>query len=119
MFGVVPKTLWQKVETPDAENRIQLAMRNLLIRDDDRVFIVDAGIGNYNNDPTFIKHHNPDLPDYDHDVALQEFGLTAADVTDVILTHLHYDHAGGIVSQRDGELTATFPNARIWLQRAR
>lgn len=117
MFGVAPKLLWQKIETPDAENRIPIAMRNLLIRDAGRIFIVDTGIGDYNNNPTFIKHHNPDVLDYDHDVALKKHDLTTNDVTDVILTHLHYDHAGGVVTGRNGELTATFPNARIWLQR--
>ena len=117
MFGVVPKTLWQRVAPCDENNLITNALRNLYLEDGDRKIIVDTGIGNYNDTPEFIKRHRPGNLSFDFAAALAAHHLTCDDITDVILTHLHYDHVGGIITRRDNRHVATFPHARIWLQK--
>jgi len=112
MFGVVPRPLWEKKFPPDDRNRIQLALRCMLIVDGKRRVLVDDGVGpawsGKHRDMYGIDHSGTDL-----DRELQVAGLTRADITDVVLTHLHFDHAGG--TTRDGGLA--FPNATYHLQR--
>lgn len=112
MFGVVPRPLWEKKFPPDERNRIQLAVRCLLIIDGDRRVLVDDGVGaqwdGKHRDMYGIDHGGTNL-----DRELLRAGLTRADITDVVLTHLHFDHAGG--TTRDGALA--FPNATYHLQR--
>ena len=112
MFGVVPKPLWQKGNPADDRNRCTWAMRCLLYEQDNRLLLVDTGIGN-KQDAKFFGHY-----DLHGDSSLlgsiQKAGYSPADVTDVLLTHLHFDHVGGAV-QRDGDqLTPVFPNATYW-----
>ena len=113
MFGVVPQKLWKKLNPPDEENMCTWAMRVLLIETDDRKIIIDTGIGN-KQDEKFRSHFSPhgkaNLLD-----SLEKKGLTPEDITDVFLTHLHFDHAGGAVAKNSqGELVPTFPNATYW-----
>jgi glyoxylase-like metal-dependent hydrolase (beta-lactamase superfamily II) len=112
MFGVVPRPLWEKKFPPDDRNRIQLAVRCMLILDGKRRVLVDDGVGvewsGKHRDMYGIDHGATDL-----DRELQKAGLTRGDITDVVLTHLHFDHAGG--TTRDGALA--FPNATYHLQR--
>ncbi len=112
MFGVVPRPLWEKRFPPDERNRIQLAVRCLLILDGKRRVLVDDGVGiqwdGKHRDMYGIDHTQTDL-----DRELKRAGLTRADITDVVLTHLHFDHAGG--TTRDGALA--FRNATYHLQR--
>jgi glyoxylase-like metal-dependent hydrolase (beta-lactamase superfamily II) len=116
MFGVVPRPLWERRLAPDDRNRIPLAMRCLLLEGADRLVLVDAGLG-HKYDARF-----QDLYAVDHETATLERSLRAAgfgpgDVTDVVLTHLHFDHGGG-VTRRDGDrLALTFPGARHHVQR--
>lgn len=117
MFGVVPKTIWNKIADCDENNLVTTTLRNLYIEDGNRKIIVDTGIGNYNDHPEFIKHHRPSNPSFDHDDALAAYHISSAEITDLILTHLHFDHVGGIITRRDGQLVPTFPHARIWLQK--
>jgi glyoxylase-like metal-dependent hydrolase (beta-lactamase superfamily II) len=117
MFGVVPKSLWQKFADCDENNFVTTALRNLYIEDGQRKIIVDTGIGNYNDNPDFIKHHRPSNPSFDHADALAAYNTTCDQITDLILTHLHFDHTGGIITRRDGQFLPTFPQARIWLQK--
>jgi glyoxylase-like metal-dependent hydrolase (beta-lactamase superfamily II) len=113
MFGVVPKVLWQKLIPPDVSNRIELGMRCLLIETEDRLILVDTGIGNKNHDQ-FIKYFSPKDTHLLVD-NLKQKGFSASDITDVILTHLHFDHAGGAVSLNENNLfSPTFPNATYW-----
>lgn len=113
MFGVVPKVLWQKLIPPDESNRIELGMRCLLIETEDRLILVDTGIGNKNHDQ-FIKYYSPKDTHLLVD-NLRQKGFSASDITDVILTHLHFDHAGGAVSlDEKGVLFPTFPKATYW-----
>ena len=113
MFGVVPKVLWQKLIPPDDFNRIELGMRCLLIETEDRLILVDTGIGNKNHDQ-FIKYFSPKDTHLLVD-NLKQKGFSASDITDVILTHLHFDHVGGAVNDENGTLKLALPNATYWV----
>ena len=113
MFGVVPKSIWQKLNQPDANNMCTWAMRCLLIEDGNRLLLIDNGIGD-KQDEKFRGHfylHGDDTLEK----SLRRLGFTSADITDVFLTHLHFDHCGGSVRrQADGKLAVAFPNATYW-----
>ena len=116
MFGIVPKPLWSQRIEPDSQNRIPLNMRCLLLVGDDRVILVDTGIGD-----TFEGTKFQDLYAVDHtsntlEDSLAEHGIGRGDVTDVILTHLHFDHCGGSTRQTGSGPTVTFPNATYHVQ---
>ncbi len=117
MFGVVPRVLWEKKKQPDERNRIAMATNLLLIQENNRTILVDTGIGT-KSDEKFKKIYAID--DAYHVVAaLQQVGIAPEAVTDVILTHLHFDHAGGATRYSDaGEVVPTFPNARYYVQKA-
>ncbi|MEJ2055757.1 MAG: MBL fold metallo-hydrolase, partial [Calditrichaceae bacterium] len=110
MFGVVPKTLWQKNNPADEFNRIKLALRLLVIRNTKRLIIVDTGVGNKLNEK-LSKIYNVNHTQYDLKPALNKHNIDIEDVTDVILTHLHFDHVGGATYYDNGKLKLTFPNA--------
>jgi glyoxylase-like metal-dependent hydrolase (beta-lactamase superfamily II) len=112
MFGVVPKTIWNKLNPPDANNLCNWALRCLLIEDGNRLILVDTGIGN-KQDEKFFSHY--DLHgQHDFDDSLQSKGFTRNDVTDVFLTHLHFDHCGGAIIRQGGKLLPAFPKAVYW-----
>ncbi|UOQ51918.1 MBL fold metallo-hydrolase [Hymenobacter cellulosivorans] len=117
MFGVVPKSMWQKLNPPDANNMCTWAMRCLLIEDGNRLLLVDNGIGD-KQDEKFRGHfylHGDDTLEK----SLRQRGFTSADITDVFLTHLHFDHCGGsVVRSADGKLDPAFPNATYWSNEA-
>lgn len=116
MFGVVPKTLWSKsYEGTDELNRIPLATRILLIRDETRNIIVDTGNG-HKMSPKLADIYKIDLENNELVNGLAKFNLTKSDITDVILTHLHFDHCGGATEFVNGELVPTFPNAKYYVQ---
>ena len=115
MFGVVPRVLWEKLVPPDARNLCTWAMRCMLIADGDRLTLVDTGIGT-KQDPRFFAHYDLHGNASLHG-SLEKLGVGLNDITDVFLTHLHFDHVGGAVV-RDGEaLRPTFPNATYWSNR--
>ncbi len=113
MFGVVPKSMWNRLHPADENNMCTWQMRCLLVEDGNRKILIDTGIGN-KQDEKFRSHFHP------HDAisfedALQPIGLTTEDITDVLLTHLHFDHVGGAVTyDSQGRLVPTFPNATYW-----
>jgi glyoxylase-like metal-dependent hydrolase (beta-lactamase superfamily II) len=115
MFGVVPRELWKHNHPPDDRNRIRLNLTcPLIIRGRDAI-LVDCGIGNRLSDVErkIFDHGEGWLPDH-----LRALGMECGDVTHVVLSHLHFDHAGGIVRRRDsGKLESAFPRARILIQR--
>ena len=119
MFGVVPKTLWEKTNPPDEKNRIAMAARALLAvdkRPGGKKILIDVGNGTkYNEKQTAI--YKFDTTQFDIVSSLKKFSLTPADITDVILTHLHFDHAGGSTTLQNGEVLPTFPKARYYVQR--
>jgi glyoxylase-like metal-dependent hydrolase (beta-lactamase superfamily II) len=113
MFGVVPKKIWQKLNLPDDNNLCRWAMRCLLVETEDRLLLIDTGIGSKQDDK-FRSHFEPH-GDASLQSSLRALGYTAADITDVLLTHLHFDHVGGAVDRLpDGRLQPAFPNARYW-----
>lgn len=117
MFGVVPKSMWQKVYPADANNLCTWAMRSLLIEDGDRLILIDTGIGD-KQDAKFFSRFDVRV-DGVLDRSLGALGFGRPDVTDVFLTHLHFDHVGGSVVRRpDGALALAFPNATYWSNQA-
>ncbi len=116
MFGVVPRPLWEKTNPPDGKNRITLAARALLLKGNGRTVLIDTGNGaKFNEKLTSI--YRIEMAEYNLVSSLARHGVAPEDVTDVILTHLHFDHAGGATTLADGEAVPTFPHARYCVQR--
>lgn len=112
MFGVVPKSIWQKTNPADSYNLCTWAMRCLLIEEGDRLMLIDTGIGNKQSEKFFSHYHLHG--DATLDTSLNKKGFNRDDITDVFLTHLHFDHVGGAV-ERDGDLLRpVFKNATYW-----
>lgn len=111
MFGVVPKSIWSKAYPSDENNQITLAMRCLLVEYGSRRILIDTGMGDKQDD-RFFGHYRPDRAQTLAG-SLARHGFTAADITDVLLTHLHFDHCGGAVSRNveSNTLVPTFPLA--------
>lgn len=117
MFGIIPRPLWDRTNPADAQNRIDLACRCLLVQYDDRNVLVDVGIGNRwsQKDREIYKIGAQDVG---LTAALASHGLSPDDIHDVVLTHLHFDHAGGVSRVTDtGDVVAAFPRAKHWVQR--
>lgn len=116
MFGVVPKSLWSKTNPADDKNLCTWAMRCLLIEDGDKLILIDNGLGDKQS-PEFYKHY------YLHGDdtllgSIKNAGYSPSDVTDMFLTHLHFDHCGGGVRNQDNKPLLTFPNATYWSNNA-
>ena len=113
MFGVVPKSIWSRTNPSDENNLCPWAMRCLLVSDGNRLILIDTGIGD-KQDARFFSHY------YLHGDAsltksLQQLGVHPTDITDVFLTHLHFDHCGGSVKYGShGQYELTFPRATYW-----
>ncbi|MBP8097491.1 MAG: MBL fold metallo-hydrolase [Saprospiraceae bacterium] len=117
MFGVVPKKIWSKLMPPDDQNLCTWSMRCLYIEDDGKKILVDTGLGN-KQDPKFLAHYEP-AGDILISDALRKNGISPDEITDVILTHLHFDHVGGAVSRTaDHQLQLVFKNANHWVLEA-
>jgi glyoxylase-like metal-dependent hydrolase (beta-lactamase superfamily II) len=116
MFGIIPKSLWSKFHQPDEQNKIPLSCRLLLIRGNDRIILVDTGVGNKLSEKKRniygIKGTGDKLF-----LSLKELGLSPDDITDVILTHLHFDHCGGATKYLGNDIITTFPKAKYWIQK--
>jgi glyoxylase-like metal-dependent hydrolase (beta-lactamase superfamily II) len=116
MFGVVPKQIWQKLYPPDERNLCNWAMRCLLVETHNRRILIDTGIGS-KQDERFLGHYflngSASLQG-----SLAALGFAPASITDVVLTHLHFDHCGGAVERVNKALVPTFPNAQYWTNEA-
>lgn len=116
MFGVVPKVLWQRLYPADEKNLCNWAMRCLLVETENRKILIDTGMGN-KQDEKFFKHYYPN-GEGDLIASLSKQGFKPEDITDVIITHLHFDHVGGAVKHNEkGELVPSFPNATYHIGR--
>lgn len=112
MFGVVPKTIWSKINPSDENNLCSWALRCLLIEDGNRLILVDNGNGN-KQDAKFFSHyylHGDDTLEK----SLAKYGFHKDDITDVFLTHLHFDHCGGAIDREGDKLVPAFKNATYW-----
>jgi glyoxylase-like metal-dependent hydrolase (beta-lactamase superfamily II) len=116
MFGVVPKPLWQNTNPPDELNRITLNARNLLLKSDSQNILIDTGIGS-GWDEKFNRIYGVDYSEYTQKKSFEQNGIDPEKVTDVILTHLHFDHTGGSTYNKDGKWLPTFPNATYHVQK--
>jgi len=117
MFGVVPKPLWSRTNPADDRNRIDMCMRALLLVLDKRKILIDNGIG-YKMSQKLNDIYGVDHMEFTLEKGLSSAGIKKEDITDVILTHLHFDHAGGSTYlDENGELRLTFPNATHYLQK--
>ena len=116
MFGVVPKTLWQKTNPADANNRIEMASRCLLVVHENRQILIDCGMGNKQSQK-FFSHYDRFGP-FDLLSSLKSVGTHPEDITDVFFTHLHFDHCGGAIERnKEGALVPTFKNAHYWVHK--
>ncbi|HOY31743.1 MAG TPA: MBL fold metallo-hydrolase [Bacteroidales bacterium] len=115
-FGVVPKSIWSKIYPPDENNMVTFALRELLVKDGDRLILFDTGVGN-KQDEKFRSHFYID--GYDNLVnAIKEHGFSPDDITDVVHTHLHFDHCGGTYRKNESnETVPVFQYASLWCSR--
>ncbi len=116
MFGIIPKNLWGKTNPPDDQNRIKLATRNLLLEKGEKKILVDTGMG-YKWDEKAKKIYDIDPQKNSIEISLNEFNLKPEDITDVILTHLHFDHTGGSTKSENGKIVPAFPKAKYFVQK--
>jgi glyoxylase-like metal-dependent hydrolase (beta-lactamase superfamily II) len=112
MFGVVPKSIWNKINPADENNMCSWALRCLLIQDDNRLILVDTGMGNKQSEKFFGHYylHGDDTLEK----SLAVHGFTKDDITDVFLTHLHFDHCGGAIIKEGETFLPAFKNATYW-----
>ncbi len=114
MFGVVPKVIWQRTNPADSNNLIDMSLRSMLIEDGNRLILIDTGCGNKQSDKFFSYYYQ--FGDFSLDTSLAKYGFHRDDITDVFLTHLHFDHCGGAIKwnkDRTGYEPA-FKNAKFW-----
>ncbi|HMQ07283.1 MAG TPA: MBL fold metallo-hydrolase [Saprospiraceae bacterium] len=112
MFGVVPKAIWNRLNPSDEQNLCTWTMRSLLIVESNRKIIIDTGIGNKQGDRfrSFFHPHGDDLS-----TSLIKIGYDPGEITDVIITHFHFDHVGGaLILDKKNKIVPTFPNATYW-----
>jgi glyoxylase-like metal-dependent hydrolase (beta-lactamase superfamily II) len=114
MFGVVPKVLWQRTNPADSNNLIDMSMRCMLIEDGNRLTLIDTGLGNKQSDKFFGYYYL--FGDDTLDKSLAKYGFHRDDITDVFLTHLHFDHCGGSIqwNKNHTDFEPAFKNAKFW-----
>ena len=116
MFGIIPKPLWEKTNPPDSANRIKLSTRNLLLQNGKRKILIDSGMGN-KWDAKSKSIYSINQNEFSLDNELVKAGISAGEITDVIITHLHFDHTGGSIKLENEKLIPAFPNAKYYVQK--
>jgi glyoxylase-like metal-dependent hydrolase (beta-lactamase superfamily II) len=116
MYGIIPRPLWSKVSPPDEQNRIHLSLRLWLIETKSRLILVDTGIGHHHEKKISDRFQISDLDD-PLTQALHQLGRKPTDITDLVISHLHFDHIGGLGIFKDGEQKPIFKDARVHLHR--
>ena len=114
MFGIVPKPIWEREAPSVALNRIDMVTRYLLLCSDEKKILIDTGNGT-KWEEKYRDIYNIDTSRYNIENSLTKYGFSADDITDIINTHLHFDHAGGNTKIDDGSIVPTFPNAKYWV----
>ena len=116
MFGIIPKTMWRKLSPADELNRIHLVTRSLLLVNNKRKILIDTGNGT-KWEEKYKRIYQIDTSIYNIETSLNKFGYASEDITDVICTHLHFDHVGGNTKIDEGKIVPTFPNAKYWVSK--
>jgi glyoxylase-like metal-dependent hydrolase (beta-lactamase superfamily II) len=116
MFGIIPKPLWQRNNPADEKNRITLGARCLLLKSDSKKILVETGMGE-TWDKKFMSIYNVNFSAHTLNKSLEKHGISNEDITDVILTHLHFDHTGGSTKLENGKFVPAFPNAKYHVQK--
>ncbi len=116
MFGIIPKPLWEKTNPTDSANRIKLSTRNLLLLNGNRKILIDSGMGN-KWDAKSKSIYSINQNEFSLDNELVKAGISASEITDVIITHLHFDHTGGSIKLENEKFIPAFPNAKYHVQR--
>ena len=114
MFGIIPKPIWEREAPSDALNRIDMVTRSLLLCSDEKKILIDTGNGT-KWEEKYRDIYNIDTSRYNIENSLTKYGFSADDITDIINSHLHFDHAGGNTKIDDGSIVPTFPNAKYWV----
>ena len=114
MFGIIPKPIWEREAPSDALNRIDMVTRSLLLCSDEKKILIDTGNGT-KWEEKYRDIYNIDTSRYNIENSLTKYGFSPDDITDIINTHLHFDHAGGNTKINDGSIVPTFPNAKYWV----
>jgi glyoxylase-like metal-dependent hydrolase (beta-lactamase superfamily II) len=112
LFGVVPKNLWNKVYPCDETNNVQLTLRCLLVVTENRKILIDAGVGNHYTEK--VRQNNGHRETNAIEQSLAKAGFNSSEITDVLFTHLHWDHCNGAVISDEGKFSLQFPNAKHW-----
>jgi glyoxylase-like metal-dependent hydrolase (beta-lactamase superfamily II) len=114
MFGVVPKSLWQRTNPADSNNMIDIAATSLLIENGEQLILIDTGLGNKQSDKFFSYYYK--WGDHTLDKSLKKHGFHRDDITDVFMTHLHFDHCGGSIQWNKNKTgyEPAFKNAKFW-----
>ncbi len=115
MFGIIPKPLWEKTNPADELNRIELSTRNLLLISDRKKILIDTGMGNKWDDKSKNIYNIDPILDLEHELEL--IGIKSEEITDILLTHLHFDHTGGSTKIQNGKLIPAFPGAKYFVQK--
>ncbi|NMB80376.1 MAG: MBL fold metallo-hydrolase, partial [Ignavibacteria bacterium] len=116
MFGIIPKPLWQKYNPSDDQNRVTLGARSLLLENGKRKILIDTGIGEFWDDK-FKSIYRFERIENTLIGSLSKLNIARDEITDVILTHLHFDHTGGSTTLVNGKWEPTFPNAKYYVQK--
>ena len=114
MFGIIPKPIWERKAPSDSLNRIEMVTRSLLLCSDEKKILIDTGNGT-KWEEKYLDIYNIDTSRYNIENSLNKYGFNADDITDIICTHLHFDHVGGNTKIDNGKIVPTFPNAKYWV----
>ena len=114
MFGIIPKPVWEKKVSADELNRVKMVTRSLLLVSDEKKILIDTGNGT-KWEEKYKQIYDINTDQYNIEKSLRKYGFSSEQITDVICTHMHFDHIGGNTKIKSGEVVPTFPNAKYWI----
>ena len=114
MFGIIPKPVWEKKVSADELNRVNMVTRSLLLVSDEKKILIDTGNGT-KWEEKYKKIYDINTDQYNIEKSLGKYGFSSEQITDVICTHMHFDHIGGNTKINSGKVVPTFPNAKYWI----
>lgn len=114
MFGIIPKPVWEKKVPADQSNRVNMVTRSLLLVSDEKKILIDTGNGT-KWEEKYKQIYNINTDQYNIEKSLGKYGFSSEQITDVVCTHMHFDHIGGNTKIKSGKVVPTFPNAKYWI----